>query len=374
MKAKQDLSEVKPVVCCVGERYQICVLTSHESLVSVRIGDSLFQDVNNGIVRSCCKVHKFDVPSALLDREGSYTVIRERLIKRQAYRSLKYPEKRSVFEFIPLPQTGPIRIYHLSDCHGLKTPAVKAASFFVSAPDLLILNGDVASSSQTEKEALLPMEIAYLVTKGSRPCIITRGNHDLRGRFAENLDSYYPTLNGSFFYTIDLPRLSFLVLDCGEDKVDDNIEYAGTVAFHEYRIRQTAFIKDVCEEAIPENRPFRFVLSHIPFMRVDFVPAGGIHEFDIELELYEEWVRLMNERFRPRLGLFGHIHQTLLVTEKGEHNEMGLSAPCVFGGRPDHKNNSMIGTAVSLNPDTGDALIMFTNSSGSVLSSYELCL
>ena len=257
---------------------------------------------------------------------------------------------RRTFSFYPVKDTPSLRVYHLSDVHGKKDAAVAAAGYFGKAPDLLILNGDISSSSQTVDETMLPLEIAFAVTKGERPCVITRGNHDLRGAMAERLGDFYPLDCARFYYTVRLGPLWMLVLDCGEDKNDDHREYAGTVAFHKYRKKETAFLKELCLAPQPEFNGgavrYKIVVSHIPFMHTDYDPVRGVHEFDIEQDTYAEWVGLINEHIKPDLGLFGHVHRTGVLTGPGKYNEKGFAAPMILGGRP--LENDVIGCAITL--------------------------
>ena len=352
MTGKKKSPVIRAVVCAVADDYEICVTTSHPSLVTLRVGGEVFTDDDNGVMRSSCPLHKFRVPSAVLDREKRYTVVSEALIKRLPYRSLKAPPVSAAFDFHPLPDTGALRVYHLSDVHGLKTPAIKAGMFFDGAPDLLILNGDISSSTQTVKEALLPIGIAWAITKGERPCVITRGNHDLRGKYAERLSEFYPTYHGCFYYPVDLGRLQILVLDCGEDKDDCHIEYAGIVAFHPYRMRETAFLRTACkrEAGSPEKNG------------------------DIEQTLYQEWVDLLNRGYRPHFGLFGHIHVAAIGDTADAYNQKGFLSPLIIGGRPEHERENVIGAACTIDFKKRTMTVRFTDSAHKILNEYQVPL
>ena len=50
---------------------------------------------------------------------------------------------------------------------------------------------------------------------------------------------------GNTYYTFRIGSVWGMFLDCGEDKLDSHEEYGGTVCFHRFRERETAFIKDV---------------------------------------------------------------------------------------------------------------------------------
>jgi Icc-related predicted phosphoesterase len=354
MKRRISSFEVCPAVCAAGDHYIICIPTPVPVLMSVFIAGEEFTNDFCGVKISSTHVQKFSVPQALLNHAKKYTVVYE-IIYREAYSSKKEAPVRADFSFQPIEKSDNVNIYHLSDVHGGKAPAIAAAQYFGNALDLLILNGDISSSSQTVEEMLLPLQIAFAVTKGEKPCIITRGNHDLRGLQAERIGDFYPLDNGLFYYTVQLGPIHILVLDCGEDKNDDHREYAGTIAFHKYRKTETAFIQSliaVLDKERHSRHKYRFVLSHIPFMHTDYDPQKGVHEFDIEQDIYGEWVRLLNEEWKPDFGLFGHVHRIGLLHGAGKFNEKGFTAPIIFGGKP--LDNDVLGCAIVLKDSSAE--------------------
>ena len=357
---KYKAFEIRPAVCAAGKNYIICVPVSAPVLMSVFVNGTEFTNDSCGVRISSCHVQKFTVPMPLLDKAGEYTVQYE-IIYREAYCSKKEAPVSRTFRFVPLTKADGIRIYHLSDVHGRKMPASSAGAYFGGETDLLILNGDISSSTQTVKESELPLDIAYRITKGERPCVITRGNHDLRGKCAERLGEFYPLDNGRFYYTVRLGGLWLLVLDCGEDKEDGHREYAGTVAFHPYRVSETEFLRRIVSEAqkeyLDEGVKYKIVLSHIPFMHTDYDPVRGVHEFDIEKDTYAEWVRILNTQILPDLGLFGHVHQTGVFLSPGKYNEKGFASPMILGGKP--QENNVVGTALTLSG--GKVTVLFTD-------------
>ncbi|MBQ6021486.1 MAG: metallophosphoesterase [Clostridia bacterium] len=373
IRPRKTKMNVCPVVCAVGSSYMICVPVSAKVLMSVFVDGEEYTNNKCGVKISSCWVQKFVIPQEKLDRAKAYTVTYE-IIYREAYCSKKEKPVSESFSFNPVEKKDDIRIYHLSDVHGKKASAIKAGGYFGEALDLLILNGDISSSTQTVSESLLPLKIAFAITKGERPCIITRGNHDLRGKYAERIGEFYPLCNEKFYYTVKLGPVWFLVLDCGEDKNDDHREYAGTIAFHKYRQEETAFIHDVirrsAEEYENDGVKYRCVVSHIPFMHTDYNPERGIHEFDIEIDTYTEWVRLLNERVRPDFGLFGHVHQVCVVTDSEKYNQKGFRAPVILGGEPG--SESVEGCALTLKNNKAE--IVFSDDKKNILTSETVHL
>lgn len=332
---KEISAVVQPVVCCVENRYVICIPMTEEALLSVLIDGQRFTCDDNGVRKSNCPVHKIEVPMQILDQASGYTVEYIKMLDRRPYRSSLAPAQLFEFSFRSVSNSLPIRIAHLSDVHGLEEAAVQTGSYFNSDLDLLILNGDISSSSDQMDEAVLPLRIGYAITKGERPCVITRGNHDLRGKVAERLFEIYPTDCGRMYYTVRLPACRLLILDCGEDKIDSHVEYGGTAAFHQYRLRETEFLKLLAKDDsfCNESNPL-IIVSHIPFPHTD-----GSGEFAIEESLYTEWCTILKEQFHPDFCLFGHHHKIECLETGDDFDTKQIRVPMILGGLPVHIPN-----------------------------------
>lgn len=370
--SRKNLSPIGgPVVCAIGRDYVICVPVCKKVLMKVEIGGREFFCHSNGIRKSDTKVQKITVPSELLDREKKYTIVYEVINSRMPYHCDKQSPVSVEYSFRPIEKEDNIKIYHLSDVHGLEKVAVKAGSFFKDELDLLILNGDIASSSNTANDILLTFRIAHEITKGGIPCIISRGNHDLRGKYAEKLEEFIPTDNGKSYFSVKLGPLWFLVLDCGEDKLDSHREYSGTVAFHQFRERESEFIDRIIEnrknEYEAEYVKYRFVLCHIPFCFDNTHECKGERPFNIEKELYTEWCSKIRDRIKPNMSLFGHLHIMEVCSRGSELDSKGLGGNIVLGGKPVNKKGeakNVIGTA--LNVEKESIRVRFTDSKGIV--------
>ena len=342
-----------PVVCAVGHSYQIMVPVNCETLMHVTIGEENYYCHSNGVRRTDCPVQCFSVPMEKLDRAGEYTIHYRKVISRQAYSCIKGKLVSRTYSFRPLTKTEDINIYVLSDCHGLFEEAVRAGSYFGDDLDLLILNGDISSSCMTVDEAMLPFDIAYAVTKGNIPCVITRGNHDLRGKYSERLHELMPTDHGNTYYQVILGSLWLLVLDCGEDKDDAHREYGGTAAFHAMRVEESDFIRQLASASDAVFRDadvkHKLVISHIPVSYRDRgTDRNNEHPFDIEDDLYAQWVDTINKGIEPELYIAGHLHTSALWPVESDKNARKLCCPVLISGKPIHgKNRNCFGAAIT---------------------------
>lgn len=341
-----DTVKLNPTVCVVGNTYRIMVVTAEEALMSVRVGDKTYYHHSNGIRISSPGVHSFSVPEKELDAAKEYTVVSEKMIERLPYFPKTEPPEETTYKFRPIEKTENINIYHLADVHGQFNQAVNIAQNCGSDIGLLIMNGDIASASDTVDDIILCYKIASEVTKGEIPCIISRGNHDLRGLNAENLAKYMPGDNGRSYYTFRVGCIWGILVDTGEDKDDDSPEYGKTVCCHDFRLEQEKMIRRTIENAPSEYASdgvkYKLVISHVPFTFKRNPP------FDIEKPLYSSWSKLIRENVHPHLMLCGHTHKARISECKSEVDELGQPCTVIVGSDVGTDNNGRVELAGAL--------------------------
>lgn len=356
MQNLPEIFETAPVVYAVRDRYVIIVPVKAECLMWIRIGDEEYYDESNGILRSATVTHKIEVPMEILDREKKYTVCFRRVEERHSYFS-KVGDVET-FENSFRPVTGDtVRIYHIADAHNRVTAPVACASYFGDDLDLLLLNGDICENSGKEEGGLPMHYIAAGITNGQIPVIFARGNHDTRGKFAERLALHTPTDNGKSYYTVRLGKLWMLVLDCGEDKIDEHEEYGHTMCCHAFRKRQTAFLEETITHSEDEyNAPgveYRLVMVHNPFTENPRAP------FNIEVDTYTRWAQLLKEHVRPDAMLCGHTHNCYITKSGDPRDGKGVPCPVVVGARPMKDRETFLATAIICKKEAIE--IRFTN-------------
>jgi hypothetical protein len=130
-----------------------------------------------------------------------------------------------------------------------------------------------------------------------------------------------------------------MVLDCGEDKPDDHIEYAHTICCEAFRKRQTEFIKNVIVKANKEYESEgvkqKIVILHDPF--TEYLPD---QISPVDMETYQAWAKLLREYIKPNAMICGHVHQAYVTNCGDELDHLGQSCPVVVGSAP--------GTRISL--------------------------
>ncbi len=357
--------KTSPAVFAVGENYQIIVPVSCETVMWVRVGEQSFYDDSNGILRSAKKIHKMIVPRQLLDSAGAYTICYRRIIKRKAYFSRTHKVEEIGFPFKKVPEENAIA-YHIADAHNMIEQPVACAERFrveMGKIDFLILNGDVPEDSGAIKNFDTIYEIVSRITKGEIPVIFSRGNHDTRGIYAEQIAEYTPCENGNSFFTFQIGNIWGVVLDCGEDKPDTNKEYGNMVACSSFRKRETAFLEELSERNICGSVDHKIVIAHNPFTRRYPEP------FNIEEDTFTYWCKILKEKIKPQIMICGHIHRFSVDMPGCKNDAFGQPCPVVVGSEVNKQKKHFAGSGFVFEKDK---IKVIFNDSNKILETHIL--
>lgn len=362
-----DVFATYPTVCAVGNEYQIMVPVLKETLMWVEVGGRMYYDDANGILRSATSVHRMTMPQSVLNEARSYTIHYREVFERLPYRSRVGEEMTVTYSFRPVsPDAGRVCIYHVADTHSSIELPVRAGGFWGEDLDFLVMNGDIPDHCGTIENIASALQVCGGITKGGVAMVFSRGNHDLRGVLAEKYAENTPSRNGKTYYTFRLGPIWGIVMDCGEDKVDDHVEYGHTICCHDFRLRETEYLRQIADD--PEHEyaadgvKCRMVIAHNPFTQTLTPP------FDIEQDIFREWCRILKERIKPDMMLCGHIHSNY-VTRPGEKlDHKGQPCPVVVASMI--RENFYSGCALEWTP--GRMKIMFTDQDHNILGGDEL--
>ena len=189
----------------------------------------------------------------------------------------------------------------VSDWHTYLNQAYDAVSH-LDDYDAVLLLGDPSPGMDYEEQAVTYIvEFAGRLTKGEKPVVYVRGNHETRGKFASYLPGYlgYDKL----YYGADFGQYSFVVLDSGEDKPDDHIEYGGLDDYYNNRLRMV----DWFETYEPDNDKV-IVLSH----------ACQVSEPEEDLSV-RAWDRM--KEIGARAVLSGHTHECRFIDGRDDEEK-----------------------------------------------------
>ncbi|MBE6980491.1 MAG: hypothetical protein E7431_09010 [Ruminococcaceae bacterium] len=299
----------EPVVYAVEDEYQIVFSTSDNAVGWVNIGGKEYYDLYAGSMKSADKVHKITVPQEVLDEAEAYSVNYRQMIYRGPFGGYLGELRSQHYKFRPVDSSDGLYHIAISDVHEAVEAAAAAAAATDARPlamdtenvDFIVLLGDLVSMVETEKDVQLANELAFKITGGEIPVIYARGNHEIKGEYAEQLYKYVGSKDQQYAYTVTLgdDDVFAVVLDLGEDHEDDWWEYYETAKFDLYRQEQTEMLEDILEEGEYENYRYRLMACHIPVVYVD--KHGYFESFR------NDWTALLNQ-MELDIGLSGHKH------------------------------------------------------------------
>ena len=288
----------EPVVYAVEDDYQIVFSTNHSATAWVEIDGEKYYDLFAGSMKSEDTVHKITVPQEKLDAAGGYSIHAEKMIYRGPFGGFKGKEISKSYSFRPVNSADGLVYYTITDAHHARKGAALAA-LSVEGLDFLVVLGDSVGLTEYESNAQLTNAVAHDVTKGEIPVVYARGNHEVKGAYAEELHKYVGSKNGSFYYWFTLSDVFGITLDLGEDHDPGWWEYYETDQFTSYRDEQTRFLEELVAEKPYENYNYTLVACHIP---IQFVNSRKDH-----VEAKTSWTALLNE-IAPDLAVYGHQH------------------------------------------------------------------
>ncbi|MBR3552871.1 MAG: metallophosphoesterase [Clostridia bacterium] len=229
-----------PVVMDTGADYAVVFATNspgtgcvHYSFAGV---DYTVYAQQNGRRIGDRLIHLVHVPYVHL-KNNSYSVESTRVIEDFSYGGRQGKTVRKGPYTLRVNESETQTYLLISDWHTHLKDA-KTAISHLGDYDAVLMLGDPAAGMDFEAQAAkYIVQFGGDLTGGELPVLYVRGNHETRGAFAAKMPSYigYEQL----YYTAQRGPYAFLVLDSGEDKPDNHIEYGGMA---EYRTERTEMI------------------------------------------------------------------------------------------------------------------------------------
>lgn len=325
----------EPLVIDNGKEYSIVFSTNDEGTAWAEYtynGESYkLYDHTGGRKNGDSKIHSIAVPYEHL-RNNTYKVGSTRVIEEFSYGSRTGKSVYSdSYEFKYKDSTNQTWLV-ISDWHTMLDTAHEAIGNLNSDYDAVILLGDASPGVDHEQQVITnTVQFGGEVSKGTKPVLYVRGNHETRGAYAKDL----PVALGieQFYYTADIGPYSFVVLDSGEDKADSHIEYGGMNDYNTYRSDMIEWLKGV----EVKNKKV-IALSH----------SWKLNDVEPELSA-EGWSEL--DRLDTRLLLSGHEHKCRFIGEnEGYEKEVKEKYPDIIayidGGK---KKDDYIASLLTLN-------------------------
>lgn len=253
-------------------------------------------------------VHKIKLTGLTKGTTYRYRIFSQEVIEEQDYQIFYGPiASTNVYTKAPLTfrtldsSQEKVRFFMVNDIHGnndLFNSLLKEVK--KGETDFVLFNGDMVSHMDSEQQLFEGFVTSAVKKFASEiPFYMVRGNHESRGRFAQNYLKYFPTPTGMPYYTFKQGPVFFIIMDGGEDKPDNDIEYLGTGAFDAYREEEAAWLQQVVASQEFKTAPFKVVVIHVPPTQSTW--HGPLHTKKM-------FVPILNKAGID-LMLCGHLHQ-----------------------------------------------------------------
>lgn len=168
--------------------------------------------------------------------------------------------------------------------------------------DMVIFNGDMLSNLRSEEQIFTGfMDEAIKLFAKEKPLYYARGNHETRGEFATQCQRYFSPREPHLYYMFSQGPVCFIVLDTGEDKPDDDIEYSGITDYDNYRTEQAAWLAEAVKSDEYRRAKFHVVVAHMP-------PRPKKDMWHGQYEVLQKFVPILNEAGLDVM-LCGHLHR-----------------------------------------------------------------
>ncbi|MFH0760047.1 MAG: FN3 domain-containing metallophosphoesterase family protein [Bacteroidota bacterium] len=187
--------------------------------------------------------------------------------------------------------------------------------------DLVFYNGDMVDVFEDEAQLLDSIiDTSVRCFAASVPFVYIRGNHETRGILSRKLKGYLDYPQDRYYYSFDQGPVHFIVLDCGEDKPDNNQYYYGLADYDRYRLAELEWLKEEVKSEAFRNAAYRVYLIHMPVHPGD----GSSHSL---LFLSDNFGPVIKEAGGD-LMIAAHTHRHLWLPEKLS----GLGIPLLING------------------------------------------
>jgi UDP-2,3-diacylglucosamine pyrophosphatase LpxH len=208
---------------------------------------------------------------------------------------------------------------------------------------------DYLQSDTQLYQGFIDTAVTYFASR--KPFYYVRGNHEVRGYRARELKDYFDFTEEKFYYSFDNGPVHFIVLDCGEDKPDNNRNYYGLADYGSYRLGELECLKKEVRSDAYRNAKRRIVIIHMPIVK----EQNQNHAMKFLADHFGPVLQTSN----VDLMISAHIHRNVFY----EADQSGFRYPLLV-----NSNNSFVEVFADLN----GIKAVVKDTEGKVINSYTI--
>jgi len=340
----------------------IVCITSNKSFTWVEYGESDFSEKahveEDGFIDAYQTLFNIKLSNLKPDTNYRYRIVSKEIQSFDPYK-LVYGDvmESETYTFTtPKEQSEEVSCLIFNDIHDRPNSFAELMKYNDNVPfDFAVLNGDIFDYQTDEKQIIdhLITPITQLFASHT-PFIMSRGNHETRGKFARDFKNYFAYRGDKYYQAFRQGPIFWIFLDTGEDKPDNEPVYAGIVNYDSYREEQARWLEKIMRSPDYRKAPFKVVCMHIPpFHSGDW--HGTMHCRKLFTPLFE--------KNKIDLVISGHTHKYGVHQKQSNH-----SYPIVIGGGPKAGTR----TIIQLQADRKNLKLNMIGDSGSTVGELNI--
>lgn len=265
-------------------------------------------------------LHKIRIDGLQPGQKYYYRVCSQEILLYQAYKKVFGNTAQSAFSEFTLPatDTDSFTAVVFNDLHQ-HTQTFRALCQQIKNVnyDFVVFNGDCVDDPVDHNQATsFISELTEGVCGDRIPTFFMRGNHEIRNAYSIGLRDHYDYVGDRTYGSFNWGDTRIVMLDCGEDKLDDHWVYYGLNDFTQLRNEQVDFLKKELSSKEFKKAGKRVLIHHIP-----------LYGNDGKNLCANLWTKLL-EKAPFNISLNAHTHK-YAYHPKGE---LGNNYPVIIGG------------------------------------------
>lgn len=268
-----------------------------------------YYDAHIGIKR-IGKVHAVRITGLKPGTKYRYRIYSQEVLKREGWHIVwGYVAATDVYSKKPLefttntaskPETSFVVLNDIHERIDVMKQMLQDADY--KNKDMVIYNGDMVSILPAVEhlfEGFLDESVSLFAAE--KPFYYVRGNHETRGAGAADFHTYVCPRQENLYFAWRQGPVYFIALDSGEDKPDDDLEYAGANVYDEYRNEQAEWIKKTVNSEEYKKAKYHVVICHVP-------PANGEDSWHGDREVRDKFLPALKNA-GVDIMICGHYHR-----------------------------------------------------------------